>query len=385
MTASTARTDDATLAQWDAWIQSGARTAQEIADECGLAGKNAVLNRLRRWRKRRPTETAPEPEPEPAPDDPEAPLTHPATGRPVTDQKGDIIFADRRPEPTDQDTEKLLQAYLSVMEAARLFHTSQQSARVTIQGNMPVGLVHFGDPHIGAWGWAAQRMLDDWRIAAEEDGLFVNFLGDEIDNFIFHFAKWASVMPPGHQRRIMHYLCGKLRDKVVAMVLGNHLHWTKKVADIDYTQELAWLDKAVYLGHGGDLHVTVGSQTYHGYLRHKARGSSALNKANSARRTSDDIGGADFSVEAHLHDPWMHMEYKARKRQIWMRTGTYKLADDHAEAEGFAPAHCDMPMLILYPDQKLVLPFWDFRHGLSTLRAERAAYRARLEHQEVSA
>jgi hypothetical protein len=218
-------------------------------------------------------------------------------------------------------------------------------------------------------------MLEDYRLVAETDGLYMNLLGDDIDNFIFNFAKWASVMPPDHQRRITEWLMKSLRDKVISIVLGNHNHWSKKAADIDWVARLAWLNDAFYLGHRGDLHLTVGSQVYHLHLAHRTQGPSVINKSNSGRRTADDIGGADVIVEGDRHDPWLHQEYKARKRQIWLRAGTYKMDDDYTDEIGFPQGKWDMPMVILMPDTHRVIPFMDFRDGIDTLTFLRDKYR----------
>lgn len=299
---------------------------------------------------------------------------HPVTGQ-ALEQKGDIIFEDKVKQPTDVDVERLWNAYLTVMDAAKPFKTSQRFAKVTLKGDLPVGIAHFGDQHVGSWSLAAKRMLEDYKLVAETDGLYLNLLGDDIDNFIFNFAKWASVMPPDHQRRIVEWLMGKLKDKVIAFVLGNHNHWSKKAADFDWVQRLAWLNDAIYLGHRGDLHITVGNQVYHEHLAHRTQGPSVINKSNSGRRTADDIGGADIIVEGDRHDPWLHQEYKARKRQIWLRSGTYKVDDDYTDEIGFPQGKWDMPMTILLPDTHKVVPFMDFRDGIDTLLFLRDKYR----------
>lgn len=315
-------------------------------------------------------------EEEPQPEEPEEPEMFPPqlVSGVSLEEKGDIIFEDRRPQPSGDDVDKLLAAYLAVMDASKPFKTAQREARVTLKGNLPIGMSFFGDQHTGGWGWAARRMLEDYRLVAETEGLYMNLLGDDWDNFIFDFAKWASVMPPDHQRRITERLMEGLKPKVVSAVIGNHVHWTKKSADFDMAARLAWIADAVFLGHRGHLYVTVGSQTYHHYLAHRAQGPSVINKSNSGRRTADDIGGAAVIVEADRHDPWLHQEYRARKRQTWLRSGTYKVEDDYPDELGFPQGKWDMPMVILMPDTQRVIPFLDFRDGIDTLAFLRTKY-----------
>lgn len=297
------------------------------------------------------------------------------SGAPV-DEKGDVVFEDRVPQPTGEDVDTLLKAYLNVLDATKPFKTSQREARVTLKGNLPVAMSFFGDQHTGGWGWAARRMLEDYKLVAQTKGLYMNLLGDEWDNFIWNFGKWASVMPPDHQRRITERLMEALKPKVVSCVIGNHVHWTKKATDFDMAARLAWISDAVFLGHRGHLHVTVGSQTYHHYLAHRAPGPSVINKSNSGRRTADDIGGAAVIVEADRHDPWLHQEYRARQRQTWLRSGTYKVEDDYPDELGFSQGKWDMPMVVLLPDRFRVIPFMDFRDGLDTLEFLRSKYKA---------
>lgn len=288
--------------------------------------------------------------------------------------KGDLIFEDKKPLPSEGDVKALLDAYLNVIDKSKPMSTRQREATVAFKNAVPTGIVFFGDGHIGSWGWAARRQMEDLRLVANTDGLFPVFMGDDWDNFVFDFAKWASVMPPSHQRAIGHYMMKLLFPKTIAVVGGNHLEWTKKVADIDLSAELAVKSDAVFLGTRGDLFARLGDQEYHLFLHHRARGGSTLNKSNSARVASDDIGGADIIVEADKHDPWIHTEYKARKRQVWLRTGTYKIEDEYPDEIDFPQGKWDMPMVLIYPDRRRVVPFMDFRDGLATLEAERAKY-----------
>lgn len=352
------------VSEWSRLHSEGLSWAQ-IAERDGSGlSANAIRKRVRKSK-----EAPPSGEPSALPAEQ---LVTFADGR---DIKGDIIFEDRVAQPTDADVEHLLGAYLTVMDSAKKFKTSQREATITLNGNLPVGLVFFGDQHTGSWSWAARRMLEDYKLASEADGLYINFLGDDFDNFIFNFAKWASVMTPDHQRRITEYLMKKIYEKTLSVVAGNHLHWTKKAVDFDLNARLAMLSNAVYLGHRGDLHIKVGAQEYHGHLGHRVQGVSVLNKSNSGRRTADDIGGADFIVEGDRHEPWLHQEYKARKRQVWLRSGTYKMDDDYTDEIGFPQGKWDMPCIVLLPDEHKIIPYLDFRDGLSHLRLLREEYR----------
>lgn len=354
---------DALVPEWVRLYTQEGLTQLQIAERYGLT-RNQVKNAMSRYQG--------------APTDEEVPsvieddFLPDEEINPNWEQKGEIIFEDKVKPPSDHDVRELLEAYIGVMEKSKRFKTSQRFANVTIKGDKPIGMVFFGDEHVGSWSWAWKRMIEDFTLVAETDGVYSNFMGDSFDNFLFNFAKWASVMPPAHQKRISEYLASRIRPKTVAVVGGNHNHWTKKVADVDANAELAENVDAVFMGHRGDLMLSLGEQRYHFHLHHRARNASSINKANSGRVASDDIGGADVIVEADRHDPWVHNEYKARKRQVWMRTGTYKMDDDYTDEIGFPQGKWDMPMVVIFPKEHTVVPFMDFRHGISYLKAVRA-------------
>jgi hypothetical protein len=291
--------------------------------------------------------------------------------------KGEIVFEDKKPEPTDADVQALLDAYLTLQQKAKAISTKQTKATVRLSDNLPVGMVYLCDPHIGSWGWAAQRMLEDLKIIGDTEGLFSTLMGDEWDNFIFNFGKWANMMPIEHQRKIAHYILKRLIEKTVACVGGNHLDWTEKAAGINVNAELASHMKAVFFPHRGDLYVKAGEQEYHNFLHHKSRGASTVNKTNSARVTSNDIGGADVIVEADKHEPWLQYSWHQRRKQVWLRGGTYKIDDDFTAAIDFEQGKWEMPMCIYLPDRHEVIPFMDFREGLPLLAALRAQYASR--------
>jgi hypothetical protein len=344
-------------------------------DEKGnLLSGNAIRKRVRKWKKgTSPAEDVPSKIEEEKPVVEEEALTpiH-VTGIEV---KGDIIFEDKKPQPTDADVQKLLDAYITVMDAAKPFDPKQRFANVRFKDNLPIGMNFIGDEHVGSWSWAAKRHIEDLLLTAKTDGLYPSFLGDGFDNFIFGFGKWASAMSPDHQRRIYEYIMKEIFPKTVAYVGGNHPDWTKKVSDVDLNARMAMLANCVFLGWRGDLNVHVGNETYHLHMHHRARNASSINKTNSARVASDDTGGADIIVEADRHDGWCHQEYKARKRQTWLRVGTYKLDDGYVDEIGFQQAHWDMPMAIMFPDTHKVVPFWDFHDGIDTLTFLRDKYR----------
>jgi hypothetical protein len=291
--------------------------------------------------------------------------------------KGDIVFEDKKPEPTDADIQALLDAYLNLQDKAKKLNTQQDEATVKLGDGLPSAIVYLCDPHLGSWGWASRRQLEDIRLISETEGLFTVLLGDEWDNFIFNFGKWANMMPPEHQRKITHYVYKKLIQSTVATVGGNHLAWTEKAAGIDLNAELAQKMKAIFLGTRGDLHVKVGNEKYHLHMRHMARGYSTVNKTNSARVASNEIGGADVIVEGDKHEPWLETTYQARKRQTWLRCGTFKVNDPYTSELDFEQGKVDMPLTIFMPDTHRVISYMDFRDGLLHLKALRDEYRKR--------
>lgn len=245
----------------------------------------------------------------------------------------------------------------------------------------PIGIAFIGDIHCGAH-IDYRRFEEDVRVIADTDGLYGVLMGDTVENTKPQSksgtALYAAVMPnPGTQ---LAYAATRLRwarGKWLALLQGNHDAWDGRWAGIDRLPALANdLGAEYFTEAGGSIFVTLGGARYHIVARHNSRGNSQINKGNAMRRLWDEWPwaweNADVVVLAHTHEP--HLEEPIRKGEpvTYMRTGTYKVNDLWAEANGWRSGY-GVGLVVLSPGERQIMAFHPakFRQGVEYLKMVR--------------
>lgn len=300
-----------------------------------------------------------------------------APGRPVDESALRIM-------PSPAAAEDLLDVFIDAQEKMKQYDTRQTFVHTPNLGNKPIGVVFTGDWHLGGKGTDHKRLKEDMVRWQEEEGLFVVGIGDYSDNFLTRGTPPAAneqVFQPEEQGNILRGIMERrLRDKLLALLKGNHDDWSYKTAQIDPVKQLAADLRVPYMGHGGRLFIHVGEQVYVGNIRHRFQGQSAITPTNTHRRFATQSGGGDFTVLAHTHDETTQGLLLNGERHVYVRCGTYKVSDEFPDAIGLATPLENpsvlawMPMLIFFPDVHDVVQFDNFHRGITDLRAERAKY-----------
>jgi hypothetical protein len=250
----------------------------------------------------------------------------------------------------------------------------------------PIGVAFFSDLHAGAGGVLYQRFRADMDVLARTDGLYGVMNGDAFENTkpqsksgtALYSAVFAN---PREQLEYVKRRALLARGKWVVWTSGNHDNWDYRHAGIDRLPDLCReLDVPYATEAGASVRLTVGVQPYTVIVKHDYAGKSRISKSNSARRLWDEYPyewtNADVIALAHLHEPDIHETRRKGEPVVYLRSGSYKVADGWAEAAGFKPAY-GVPICIFYPAEKRVLPSQDFATGVRILTAERHAWRNR--------
>lgn len=176
--------------------------------------------------------------------------------------------------------------------------------------------IHKGSEQHDTRKWKA--FVDD--ILAQENR-YVAFAGDCFENAIVGSKSdiYTQVVPPYEQKEWTTEQFSLLRDRIIAIVPGNHCNRTTKTVglfplydcalaagvDDKYRQHFAFVDLAV----GDNNHRNKGNQhRYVGYITHKMRDNKTYN-------SSDFIDGIDFAAYGHDHDAKDH----ARSKLVYNR------------------------------------------------------------------
>jgi UDP-2,3-diacylglucosamine pyrophosphatase LpxH len=256
---------------------------------------------------------------------------------------------------------------------------------------LPVWVGMTGDWHLGQRGVWSERLLEDLTTVRATPGAYLIGMGDYVEGVNIHSkavpALYSGLLNDGNLQDMYALLrMARAAGKWVAFVKGNHDDWMTRAAGVSRVDRL--IERLGQRGQrpplfcqgGGTVFATVGGQRYVIAVTHNAKGNSQLNTSNAQRRTFDawpQWENCDVICCGHLHYNDLHVPPRKGGRCVYLRSGTYKIRDGYAADNGFTPEY-GVPGVILYPDQKHVIPWRgdDFAHGLRFLANERARYRA---------
>ena len=282
-----------------------------------------------------------------------------------------IEYEDKR-ETTDEDIDKFIDAMKNLQDAQDGVNTKQVRASVRLNESKPFAVVFSGDWHVGAQGVDYKTLESHIDLIAETDGMYFIGAGDYIDNAILHKGSdFESIIRPGMQMKAAARFMERIGDKVLALIRGCHEDFSKKVDDRDYLEELCQLTDSINLWHGGDILIKAGSQEYLWRCRHKYKFQSSLNLENAMRRIMEVKGPCDVAAEAHYHDGYIMDRHMMGEFRIMLRSGSYKVWDEFGQKLAGYKGHPMMPVVIMWPDRKEMLPIKDINVAAQVLNGLR--------------
>lgn len=251
--------------------------------------------------------------------------------------------------------------------------------------HLPIGIVFIGDIHAGAAGVRYDLLRRDMEILRDTEGLYGICLGDILENTKPQSKSGNALYDVLFSKPREQLLYAQARMKIatgkwIAVCQGNHDAWDGRWSGIDRLPELAENLGATYFTEGGGtVFAHIGGQRYTIIVRHNVGGNSRINTSNAQRRTYDEFNQwerADVVCIAHFHYNDLHQPARNGRDVVWFRCGTYKTTDHYSQSGGFNPEY-GCPLVILYPDERVLVPYRgnNWVHGLRFLEAERERYR----------
>lgn len=232
-----------------------------------------------------------------------------------------------------------------------------------LEVDRPISVTFTSDWHVGSPGTRHRLLRDDMLRIAEHPHQYVEIGGDWGDNYVvpalMRVGMSSTFAAGDEQAQIILYIVKPLFDaeKVLSVRAGNHDNWLKSVANLDpryslfgHVPHLCSLDGSVMVLH-------VGDQTYRIFRRHRPRFHSVFNPAHSVvaeyqRNPFEfDIGIIEHEHMSHGADFDGKMREDGSTTRLAIRTGTYKLADDFADARGYYYSNSTQQTVILWPDK----------------------------------
>lgn len=289
--------------------------------------------------------------------------------------KGNIIYDDKKPLPTDSDMDEVMATFISLQKSLKKLDNKQVEADLELKDTKPVGIGFTGDWHLGGKGVDHEAFCRNHELFLGIDGLYLGGAGDYKDQLtgaIHRGSEFEQILPPGTQDVLALHWIEKLKYKLLWLVAGCHDTWAKKLSDRHFIDEASVKADCLNLWHGGLVALTLGTQTYKIRVRHKYKFNSALNMTNSQKRQVDMEGGADVVAHAHFHVPHLEHVRKAGRDFVALRSGSYKIWDEYGQQLAGYKGEIGIPIVVFYPDKHEIVPFKDFNRGIEYLLAVRS-------------
>jgi predicted phosphodiesterase len=276
----------------------------------------------------------------------------------------------------ERDVGELLKTLIESQKKLQDFDDRQTEVSIEIDDDKPIGIVFSGDQHIGSLYTDHEQMIKDYEVIKNIDGLYVILMGDLRDNYITRShagGSFEQAFTANNQAIVAEHVIEEyLSEKTLVVLKGNHDAWSVKETGEDFIQYLARKIGKPFLWYGGEIKINLNGANYLIHAHHTHRNHSSLNTTNSQRNLFNNTH-ADVIALGHLHFNEVHNKSGGKNKDtIWIRSGSYKIQDDYGQYLGGLKGDSRLPMVILYPKEKKLLPFRDMYDGIDYLKMVRS-------------
>ena len=294
-----------------------------------------------------------------------------AVGYDVPDLRGRPTKVNVTPAADPRSPEQIWSAVTTFQKQTTY---SKGDVEISVETDRPFGIVFVSDWHIGNKGTDHDRIMADIALinSCPQLGAFVG--GDGVDNFVTpklaHAARDEQVANPDQQWQMYRYAIEQIRPSLLAVGTGNHDAWTHAVAGINGVDAALRDIPIVNTGEDCYIDLTIGTQLYTIFRKHRPPSSSRKHRAAGAKMLYE-VGRRTFDVgiTEHLHVPSITVEPRHGAMRYFITTGSYKVHDGHATEFGFFDSSIGTPVIIFYPDGRKIVPFMEIEDAIAFLES----------------
>jgi hypothetical protein len=295
---------------------------------------------------------------------------------------GDAVTV-QAPPPSSLPIEELVADRKRRFEVKRRHEEARRLIPVTIKSAEPIGILHFGDPHVDDDGCDIALLESHARLVRETPGLYGANVGDTTNNWVGRLAKLYAEQSTSAADgwRLAEWFVGEVRDWIY-MVGGNHDLWSGAG---DPMRWIAGQVGAFY--QDSEVRIALrfpGQREVRVNCRHDFAGRSQWNPAHGPMKAAQ-LGVRDhLLVAGHKHESAYGLVKDPQAGIVChcVLVASYKVYDRYQRERGFrdqalGPAALtviDPRLSPTHPD--LVHVFWDPQEGAEFLawkRRRRAA------------
>ncbi len=306
--------------------------------------------------------------------------------RPVTGRKHEVPPPPKEPfevhDPGDPiDVQELLAERKLKFARKRDYEENRKLIPVDIKLDGPIGILHFGDPHVDDDGTDVEALERHTDLVRETEGLFAANVGDTTNNWVGRLARLYGEQSTSAAEAwaLAEWFMG--RCQWLYVIAGNHDLWSGAgdpiqwmARKVDSLRQPSEARLNLRFPNGREVRVNA---------RHDFAGTSQWNPAHGPMKAAQMGTHDHIMVCGHKHKSGYGVIKDPANGVIShaIQVASFKVYDRYAMERGFRDQHISPACLtVIDPDAAdevgLVQVFWDAELGaefLRWLRAKRAA------------
>jgi hypothetical protein len=253
---------------------------------------------------------------------------------------------------------------------------------IAIPDDKPVLMVVAGDIHLGNSYCSYSRARRDAELVRDTPGCYLMVLGDLVDHWVSLDPAMVGIqrespMPHSDELALLDSWVRMVRDKLLAVVAGNHDLRSYRIAGVDILQHA--LGNATVLYDHAEVRFTLAlaGATWKWKLRHQWPGRSQNNEAFGFLKDSRFCDGSwDIGVGGHWHPDTLISPFTDKahgnRRKYAVQLGSYQYDSAYARDLGMPQSRVGgSAALMLWPTGEMQ-PFENLDIAVRFLAMERA-------------
>lgn len=248
---------------------------------------------------------------------------------------------------------------------------SQSHATVRIgDGNNPVGILCWGDQHIGARGSDYNLFVEMTDTLLNTPNLFAVLTGDVVEWAVKLRGVsevCAQILDPSRQLMFIESWIADIKHKVIASSFGNHTDDRSEAGIGVCPIRNAIANHVPYFAGIGHLDVQVGDQIYKGAISHKFKGVTAQDSTAGCKRyLRVEAPTFDFAMQGDCHRAGVSVYTEGGMEKVAMSNSTFHLHSGFAARYFSLNTSPAQPVLTLWPNVKRMVPFFSVDQFIAT-------------------